>query len=87
MSKLMRIGLAILFFLAAICALLYMGESKVYAQEPEEIVLADGMCGTDATWEYSEETNTLTISGNGAMTSYTYGLHRGIPMSAKSRKL
>ena len=77
MSKLMRksivLGLAILFFLAAICALLYMVESKVYAQEPEEIVLADGMCGTDATWEYSEDTNTLTISGSGAMTSYAYG--------------
>ena len=42
-------------------------------QSEEESVASNGACGTDATWEYSGDTNTLTISGSGAMTSYAYG--------------
>ena len=51
--------------------------SKQPVAQAEEIaetpVTPSGVCGTDVTWEYSEDTNTLTISGSGAMTSYAYG--------------
>ena len=43
------------------------------AQNEEKTVASSGVCGTDATWEYSEDTKTLTISGSGTMTSYAYG--------------
>ena len=32
-----------------------------------------GTCGTSLTWSYEESTHTLTISGTGAMTDYSYG--------------
>ena len=32
-----------------------------------------GTCGTSLTWSYVESTHTLTISGTGAMTDYSYG--------------
>lgn len=32
-----------------------------------------GACGTSLTWSYVESTHTLTISGTGAMTDYSYG--------------
>ena len=51
--------------------------SKQPVAQAEEIaetpVTPSGVCGTDAIWEYSEDTKTLTISGSGAMTSYAYG--------------
>ena len=33
---------------------------------------ANGTCGTNLTWSYVESTNTLTISGSGAMYDYEY---------------
>ena len=64
--------------LFAVSALLLTNlSSKQTVVQAEEIaetpVTASGVCGTDATWEYSEDTNTLTISGSGTMTSYAYG--------------
>ena len=51
--------------------------SKQPVAQAEEIaetpVTPSGVCGTDAIWEYSEDTKTLTISGSGAMASYAYG--------------
>ena len=57
------------------------------AQSEEETVASSGVCGTDATWEYSEDTNTLTISGSGAMTSYAYGTAPWYSYASKINKV
>ena len=42
-----------------------------YAEEPE--YTATGSCGTSANWYYYEETGTLSITGSGAINSYSDG--------------
>ena len=52
---------------------LFSKQTVAQAEEmAESPVTASGVCGTDATWEYYEDTATLEIKGNGSMTSYDY---------------
>ena len=37
---------------------------------------SSGECGDDLTWKYEETTQTLTISGSGAMNNYDYAYHK-----------
>ena len=52
--------------LLSILALLCLTVTSAWADD-------SGTCGTSLTWSYVESTHTLTISGTGAMTDYSYG--------------
>ncbi len=40
-----------------------------------------GMCGDNLTWNYNTSTYTLTISGTGAMTDYSYASYNGVSVT------
>ncbi|MDE6088706.1 MAG: leucine-rich repeat domain-containing protein [Oscillospiraceae bacterium] len=43
----------------------------VIANAEDEEIVTSGTCGENLTWNFEESTETLTISGTGAMTNYT----------------
>lgn len=57
-------GFGILLALAMIVTSVNLGTLTVHAAD------ASGTCGVGITWNYNEDTKTLTISGNGPMEDY-----------------
>ena len=52
------------------CATAYQKEDNWYDYESIILYVADGTCGEGLIWSFSSTTNTLTISGTGAMADY-----------------
>ncbi len=49
----------------------FIGNKCVHCSVPEPKITS-GACGENLTWEWDRETGVLTISGSGAMTSFSY---------------
>lgn len=56
--------------LTVLLAILCMMSLTVVSFAAEEPLVASGLCGDNAFWSFDEKTNTLTISGEGAMADY-----------------
>lgn len=85
--KIFKKMISILMVTAFLLSTVSLIGTNLYAFAESDII-SDGICGEEAFWSFDESTSTLTISGTGAMSEYTYNSE--IPwnhLNEKTKKL
>ncbi len=71
------------FLLPIILTLTVIMMIFVVSQIPAKAAETSGTCGDNLTWSFDEATGTLTISGTGDMTDYSYDSYSSAPWKSK----
>ena len=71
------------FLLPIILSLTAIITIFVVSQIPAKAEEMSGTCGDNLTWSFDEATGTLTISGTGDMTDYSYDSYSSAPWKSK----